>query len=85
MLTTSRFLLKFLLLYTEQKTISKLVISNSRYIIFRMRKKIKRNTAFLLILRVGNDTGQLLKHAFKSLPGVKMKQDRRQFFSRQAR
>ena len=37
-----------------------------------MRKKIKRNTAFLHILKVGNDTGQLLKHAFKSLPGVKI-------------
>ena len=37
-----------------------------------MRKKIKRNTAFLHILKVGNDTGQLLKHSFKSLPGVQV-------------
>ena len=42
------------------------------FIIFHVRKKIKRKAAFLHILEVGNDTGQRLKHAFQSLPGVQI-------------
>ena len=51
---------------------SRLAASNRFFIIFHARNIIKRKAAFLHILEVGNDTGQLLKHAFKSLPGVKI-------------
>ena len=46
--------------------------SLTSFIIFLARKIIKRKAAFLHFLKVGNDTGLLLKHAFKSLPGVKI-------------
>ena len=42
------------------------------FIIFHARKKIKGKAAFLHILEVGNDTGQRLKHAIQSLPGVQI-------------
>ena len=35
-------------------------------------RKSRDKPPFLHILEVGNDTGQLLKHAFKSLPGVQI-------------
>ena len=35
-------------------------------------RKQEKSRLFLHILEVGNDTGQLPKHAFKSLPGVQI-------------
>ena len=49
-----------------------LAISN-QLLLYPMRgRKSREKPPFLHILKVGNDTGQLLKHAFKSLPGVQV-------------
>ena len=50
----------------------RLAASNCLFIIFHARRKSREKPPFLHILKVGNDPGQLLKHAFKSLPGVQI-------------
>jgi hypothetical protein len=48
-------------------------ISLTDFLLYSTRERKSRGTPpFLHILKVGNDTGQLLKHAFKSPPGVQV-------------